>query len=145
MSSMSPHSPTPSFCPTVLTLIMCFHARIWNIQDKIKDNSGLGVSLHPCFHVLDAFTDQLCLFGPQFPEHSLSKLNERLILFRHDYDSPNILQIINAASEVTQDTLVEIVMSGKSPWSHALIEVMKTFGGHFFFLPMHHFPFSNAM
>ncbi|XP_069976197.1 serine/threonine-protein kinase D3, partial [Penaeus vannamei] len=55
------------------------------------------------------------VFSFQFPEHSLNKLNERLILFRHDYDSPNILQIINAASEVTQDTLIEIVMSAHNP------------------------------
>lgn len=50
---------------------------------------------------------------PQFPEHGLNKLNERLLLFRHDYESTNILQMINAASEVAQDALVEIVMSGE--------------------------------
>ncbi|KAK4320510.1 hypothetical protein Pmani_008632 [Petrolisthes manimaculis] len=55
----------------------------------------------------------LCL--QMFPDHSLNKLNERLLLYRHDYDSPNILQIINAASEVTQDSLVEIVMSAHNP------------------------------
>lgn len=65
---------------------------------------------------LKTLKDRACEFiNTKFPEHSLSKLNERLILFRHDYDSPNILQIINAASEVTQDTLVEIVMSAHNP------------------------------
>lgn len=65
---------------------------------------------------LKTLKDRACEFiNSKFPEHSLNKLNERLILFRHDYDSPNILQIINAASEVTQDTLVEIVMSAHNP------------------------------
>lgn len=65
---------------------------------------------------LKTLKDRACEFiNNKFPDHSLNKLNERLILFRHDYDSPNILQIINAASEVTQDTLVEIVMSAHNP------------------------------
>lgn len=65
---------------------------------------------------LKTLKDRACDFiNSKFPEHSLNKLNERLILFRHDYDSPNILQIINAASEVTQDTLIEIVMSAHNP------------------------------
>ncbi|XP_064119867.1 serine/threonine-protein kinase D3 isoform X2 [Macrobrachium rosenbergii] len=65
---------------------------------------------------LKTLKDRACEFiNTKFPDHSLNKLNERLILFRHDYDSPNILQIINAASEVTQDTLVEIVMSAHNP------------------------------
>ncbi|CAL4071240.1 unnamed protein product, partial [Meganyctiphanes norvegica] len=61
---------------------------------------------------LKTLKDKACEFiNTKFPDHTLNKLNERLILFRHDYDSPNILVIINAASEVSQDTLVEIVMS----------------------------------
>ncbi|KAG8222015.1 hypothetical protein J437_LFUL002776, partial [Ladona fulva] len=36
---------------------------------------------------------------------------ERLLLFRHDFSSPNILQLINSASEVTDDTTVEVVLS----------------------------------
>lgn len=50
--------------------------------------------------------------GVQFADHNLTKLNERLLLFRHVYDTPNILQMINSAAEVEQDSLVEIVMSG---------------------------------
>lgn len=52
-----------------------------------------------------------CTF--QIPEHGLARLNERLLLFRHDYSSPNILQMINSASEITDETLVEIVLTGK--------------------------------
>ncbi|KAA0202214.1 hypothetical protein HAZT_HAZT003592 [Hyalella azteca] len=50
-----------------------------------------------------------------FADHGLTKLNERLLLFRHVYDTPNILQMINSAAEVEQDSLVEIVMSGLVP------------------------------
>ena len=48
----------------------------------------------------------------QFLEHGIPRLNECINLFRHDYTKPNILQLINAASEITDDTLVEIVLSG---------------------------------
>lgn len=50
----------------------------------------------------------------QCPEHGVSRLNERLLLFRHDYTYPNILQIINCPSDITDETLVEIVLSGKT-------------------------------
>lgn len=48
----------------------------------------------------------------QFPDHGLNRLTERLILFRHDYNSQNMLLPINAASDVTDGALVEIVVSG---------------------------------
>lgn len=49
----------------------------------------------------------------QCPEHGVSRLSERLLLFRHDYSSPNILQLVNSASEINDETLVEIVLTGK--------------------------------
>lgn len=33
------------------------------------------------------------------------------MLFRHDYNSPNVLQLVNAASEVIDETLIEIVLT----------------------------------
>lgn len=50
---------------------------------------------------------------PQYPDHGLNRLTERLLLFRHDYNSQNMLLPINAASDVTDSSLVEIVVSGK--------------------------------
>lgn len=95
-----------------------FCLRSCNCSMVVQDSlTCVGLCFFSLDHVQKCFRflmiTSVSLIRPQFPEHSLSKLNERLILFRHDYDSPNILQIINAASEVTQDTLVEIVMSGK--------------------------------
>lgn len=51
-----------------------------------------------------------CIF--QYPDHGINRLSERLLLFRHDYSRPNILQIINSASDIVDETLVEIVLTG---------------------------------
>ena len=47
----------------------------------------------------------------QYPDHGLNRLTERLILFKHDYNSQNLLPI-NAASDVTDGALIEIIVSG---------------------------------
>ncbi|CAL1292971.1 unnamed protein product [Larinioides sclopetarius] len=65
---------------------------------------------------LKSLKDLACNFvDKKFPEHNLNRLTERLILFRHDYNTTNILHPINVASEVSEGTLVEIVVSGKDP------------------------------
>lgn len=48
------------------------------------------------------------------PDHGLSQLFERLLLFKHDYNCINILQLITNTTEVIDETLVEIVISGES-------------------------------
>ncbi|KAL3183598.1 hypothetical protein MRX96_033704 [Rhipicephalus microplus] len=63
---------------------------------------------------LKSLKDTACNFvHKRLPEHGLNRLSERLLLFRHDYNSENILLPINAASDVAEGTLVEIVVSGK--------------------------------
>lgn len=47
----------------------------------------------------------------QIPNHNLAHLPERLLLFRHDYESQNILQLLNAVSDVTDETLIEIILN----------------------------------
>ncbi|XP_061384456.1 serine/threonine-protein kinase D1 isoform X3 [Danaus plexippus] len=47
----------------------------------------------------------------KIPENGLNRLSDRILLFRHDYCSPNVLQLINSASDVTDETLVEIVLT----------------------------------
>lgn len=51
----------------------------------------------------------------QCPEHGVNRLSDRLLLFRHDYTSPNVLQLINSASEILDETVVEIILTGN--WS----------------------------
>ncbi|XP_060805073.1 serine/threonine-protein kinase D1 [Amyelois transitella] len=46
----------------------------------------------------------------KIPDNGLNRLSERILLFRHDYCSPNVLQIINSATDVGDETLVEIVL-----------------------------------
>uniref|UniRef100_T1HA93 protein kinase C n=1 Tax=Rhodnius prolixus TaxID=13249 RepID=T1HA93_RHOPR len=63
---------------------------------------------------LKLLKEQACEFiNDRCPEHGVSRLNERLLLFRHDYTYPNILQIINCPSDITDETLVEIVLSAQ--------------------------------
>lgn len=57
--------------------------------------------------------NDILLFIFQCPEHGISKLSDRLLLFRHDYSSPNILHYISSASEIEDEVLVEIVLSGE--------------------------------
>ncbi|XP_072929596.1 serine/threonine-protein kinase D1 isoform X2 [Epargyreus clarus] len=47
----------------------------------------------------------------KIPDNGLNRLSDRILLFRHDYCSPNVLQLINAATDVTDETLVEIVLT----------------------------------
>lgn len=56
-------------------------------------------------HACD-FVDTKC------PDHGLSQLFERLLLFKHDYNSTNILQLISNVAEIIDETLVEIVLTG---------------------------------
>ncbi|VVC92315.1 unnamed protein product [Leptidea sinapis] len=46
----------------------------------------------------------------KIPDNGLNRLADRILLFRHDYCSPNMLQLINSATDVTDETLVEIVL-----------------------------------
>ncbi|KAJ8937570.1 hypothetical protein NQ318_023100 [Aromia moschata] len=56
----------------------------------------------------------------KIPDHGVNKLEDRVLLFRHAYSSNNILQLINSASEIADETLIEIVLTGKvSPLSPA--------------------------
>ncbi|XP_040073950.1 serine/threonine-protein kinase D3 isoform X2 [Ixodes scapularis] len=65
---------------------------------------------------LKSLKDMACNFvHKKFPEHGLNRLSERLLLFRHDYNNENILLPINAASDVAEGTLVEVVVSANNP------------------------------
>ncbi|XP_012273303.1 serine/threonine-protein kinase D3 [Orussus abietinus] len=65
---------------------------------------------------LKALKDFACDFiNAKCPDHGLSQLNDRLLLFKHDYNSTNILQLITNATEVIDETLVEIVLSAQVP------------------------------
>uniref|UniRef100_A0A182J288 protein kinase C n=1 Tax=Anopheles atroparvus TaxID=41427 RepID=A0A182J288_ANOAO len=61
---------------------------------------------------LKTLKELACEFiNSKIPENGLNRLPERLLLFRHDYDSHNVLQMVTAASEIVDETLVEIVLT----------------------------------
>ncbi|XP_014610981.1 PREDICTED: serine/threonine-protein kinase D3 isoform X3 [Polistes canadensis] len=65
---------------------------------------------------LKALKDFACNFiNAKCPDHGLSHLYERLLLFKHDYSSTNILQLITNAMDVVDETLVEIVLTAQVP------------------------------
>lgn len=71
---------------------------------------------------LKSLKDMACDFiNSKIPENGLSHLSERLLLFRHDYNSPNVLQLVNSASEVVDETLIEIVLTA-SPLTYSNID-----------------------
>uniref|UniRef100_A0A182QBL7 protein kinase C n=1 Tax=Anopheles farauti TaxID=69004 RepID=A0A182QBL7_9DIPT len=61
---------------------------------------------------LKTLKELACEFiNSKIPENGLNRLPERLLLFRHDYDSHNVLQMVTAASDIVDETLVEIVLT----------------------------------
>ncbi|XP_003747755.2 serine/threonine-protein kinase D3-like [Galendromus occidentalis] len=63
---------------------------------------------------LKSLKDLACNFvDRKVPEHGLNRLPERLILLRHDYSSENILLPINCISDISEGTVVEIVLSSR--------------------------------
>lgn len=61
---------------------------------------------------LKTLKDLACDFiNTKVPENGLNRLSDRLLLFRHDYTSSNVLQMINSAAEIIDETLVEIVLT----------------------------------
>ncbi|XP_028899933.2 serine/threonine-protein kinase D3 [Zeugodacus cucurbitae] len=71
-----------------------------------------AVSVAASSLTLKSLKDLACEFiNTKIPDSGLTHLPERVLLFRHDYNSPNVLHIINSASEVVDETLVEIVLT----------------------------------
>lgn len=49
----------------------------------------------------------------QFPECGFFGMYDKILLFRHDMNSENILQLITSADEIHEGDLVEVVLSGE--------------------------------
>ncbi|XP_055384827.1 serine/threonine-protein kinase D3 [Condylostylus longicornis] len=78
---------------------------------------------------LKSLKDMACEFiNTKIPDNGLSRLSERLLLFRHDYNSANVLQLVNSAAEVIDETLIEIVLTA-TPLTYPNSEIV-TFRPH---------------
>lgn len=50
----------------------------------------------------------------QLPECGFYGMYDKILLFRHDPVSENILQLVKCATDITEGDLVEVVLSGKT-------------------------------
>lgn len=48
---------------------------------------------------------------------------EKILLFRHDPTSDNVLQLLRSASQIQEGDLVEAILSGKSKEEYKIISV----------------------
>ena len=88
----------------------CGSIRFWSLRSF--ENKWTDVFHIPGFFLNCVSLSLHFLSSNKFLDHGIPRLNECVNLFRHDYTKANILQLINSASEITDDTLVEIVLSG---------------------------------
>lgn len=59
----------------------------------------------------------LYFFLLQFPECGFYGIYDKILLFKHDTTSNNILQLVKSTSDIQEGDLVEVVLSGES-FSH---------------------------
>lgn len=53
----------------------------------------------------------------QFPECGFYGMYDKILLFRHDPTSENILQLVKTASDIQEGGLIEVVLSGSKLFS----------------------------
>lgn len=53
----------------------------------------------------------------QFPECGFYGLYDKILLFKHDPASANLLQLVRSAGDIQEGDLVEVVLSGERPGS----------------------------
>ncbi|XP_037100598.1 serine/threonine-protein kinase D3-like isoform X1 [Syngnathus acus] len=61
---------------------------------------------------LSAIVELICaILDHKFPECGLTRMHDKILLFRHDLNSDNILQRVTAAEDIREGDLVEAVLS----------------------------------
>uniref|UniRef100_A0A671X525 Serine/threonine-protein kinase n=1 Tax=Sparus aurata TaxID=8175 RepID=A0A671X525_SPAAU len=70
------------------------------------------VTLDPGDHSLSAVRELVCsIVDQKFPECGFFGMYDKILLFRHDLNSDNILQRLTSADEIHEGDLVEVVLS----------------------------------
>lgn len=67
--------------------------------------------------------------APQFPECGFYGLYDKILLFKHDPTSANLLQLVRSAGDIQEGDLVEVVLSGERPWARPGAE-LRAEAGH---------------
>lgn len=62
------------------------------------------------------------LISPQFPECGFFGMYDKIMLFRHDLGSDNILQRLTSADEIQEGDLIEAVLSGEASALNARVK-----------------------
>ncbi|XP_054616876.1 serine/threonine-protein kinase D3-like isoform X2 [Dunckerocampus dactyliophorus] len=71
-----------------------------------------SVTLDPTDLTLSAVTELVCsIVDQKFPECGFFGMQDKILLFRHDLNSDNILQRVTSAQEIQEGDLVEVVLS----------------------------------
>jgi protein kinase D len=47
----------------------------------------------------------------RFTDHGITRISERVMVFKHDYSASNILQMVNSATDVTEGSILEVVLN----------------------------------
>nr|XP_057937769.1 serine/threonine-protein kinase D3-like isoform X2 [Doryrhamphus excisus] len=71
-----------------------------------------SVTLDPADLTLSAVTELVCsIVDQKFPECGFFGMQDKILLFRHNLNSDNILQRVTSAQEIQEGDLVEVVLS----------------------------------
>ncbi|XP_021352183.1 serine/threonine-protein kinase D3-like isoform X4 [Mizuhopecten yessoensis] len=85
---------------------LTFQMQIGLTRDQINVDGEL---------TLASLKDIACSFvDRKFPEHGFYGLVDKILLFRHDVSSANVLQMINSPADVKEGCLVEVVLSAQT-------------------------------
>lgn len=63
----------------------------------------------------ELFRHHVPLPPPQFPECGFYGLYDKILLFKHDPTSANLLQLVRSVGDIQEGDLVEVVLSGERP------------------------------
>merc|ERR1711971_914608 len=83
---------------------LSFSFQIGLVKDKIKvDVTDLTLK--------SLKTLAVSFVNEKFHEHEITRLAERLLVFRHDYSSEKILQTVNSVTDVKEGAVIELVLN----------------------------------
>lgn len=74
---------------------------------------NIVILIHPTTSLISLLCSRI-FFSFQCPDHGMTRMQDRLLLFKHDYTSSNILRHVSSAAEVLDEALLEIVVTGQT-------------------------------
>lgn len=92
--------------PDLLRRNFSFQMQIGLTREQVNVEGEL--TLPSLKEIACAFVDR------KYPEHGFYGIADKIMLFRHDVTSPNVLQIVSDPGEVKEGCLVEVVLSAKA-------------------------------